>query len=84
VVDIDPFIFQSCPDCPELNGRLLTIDASSIGREFVVITAAQTATQLWIWLPEITSALRFGTALIGFGTAVALLVRRVRRYGRQR
>jgi hypothetical protein len=37
------------------------------------------AEAIWQWLPELTIILKFGTALIGFIGAVALLVRRVRR-----
>jgi len=32
----------------------------------------------WQWLPDVTTALRFVTALIGFALAIHLLVRRVR------
>jgi hypothetical protein len=34
---------------------------------------------VWTWLPEATTALRFVTASIGFGVAVAALVRLLRR-----
>ena len=34
---------------------------------------------VWTWLPEATVVLRFVTASIGFGVAVAALVRRLRR-----
>ncbi|MET0419496.1 MAG: hypothetical protein ABW022_26070 [Actinoplanes sp.] len=39
---------------------------------------------VWDWLPQITVALRFATALIGFAVAVPSLVRRVRRWRRKR
>jgi hypothetical protein len=39
---------------------------------------------VWDWLPQITVALRFATALIGFVVAVPLLARRVRRWRRRR
>lgn len=39
---------------------------------------------VWAWLPEITIALKFCTALIGFVIAVHTLVQRTRWWLRQR
>jgi hypothetical protein len=39
---------------------------------------------VWDWLPEITLALKFCTALVGFVITVPLMVRRVRRWLRRR
>ena len=37
------------------------------------------AQALWHLLPELTTALRFGTALIGFGIATSTVAHRLRR-----
>jgi hypothetical protein len=48
-------------------------------------TLVETAAGIvWQWLPELTIALKFCTALIGFIIAVFLLVRRIRAGRRRR
>jgi hypothetical protein len=42
-------------------------------------TISMAAHTIWGWLPEITTCLRFGTALTGFCLTAALVPKRLRR-----
>ncbi len=46
-----------------------------------IIAAVHT---IWAWLPALTIGLRFGAALVGFGVATTVAVRRLRRHLRRR